>query len=403
MAKGNIILGTAIGSIGDITVSRRNGKQVQRIRVREIANPRTEGQAAQRMRLAAVTRFYSPLSVCLQKSFEGKNKSASVDKFLSLNLRKAAAQNFAVPRNAGFAPIPAQISAGTLPSPVVSYDTDNDAGFLMAIKATEAPTTLGALSQAIIDKYGLSNGDQVTLVAVRAVDLPSGSLDAATYAVEYHRFWLNTASTAELPTFGTITLSATADAMKIDEEDDALVSIGVVFSRWENKKWRRSTSSMVLPPNVLEWYAGEEAYNEFISEWMNAGAAAAPASDVYLDGSGTAAAGLNVTDGAGNNVTLVSVARRQATHTPTEGDPVTSTYIVAVDANGTQYYIQCGNRRNEYFGKYWVDPLAVADEPDGTFNYVVTPNDNSAIDTWATWFVEQGLAFSEVATFIGAF
>ena len=49
MAKGNLILGTASRSIGDVTMYRRNGQQVSRARVRNIGNPRTEGQAKQRM------------------------------------------------------------------------------------------------------------------------------------------------------------------------------------------------------------------------------------------------------------------------------------------------------------------------------------------------------------------
>ena len=62
MAKGNLLLGTAARSIGDVVMYRREGTQVSRIRIRQIKNPKTKAQCAQRAYMSAVVRFYQPLA-----------------------------------------------------------------------------------------------------------------------------------------------------------------------------------------------------------------------------------------------------------------------------------------------------------------------------------------------------
>lgn len=89
MASGNLILGTARKSIGDITLYRRNGKQVSRVRVRKIANPKSNGQIIQRAILSTVGLMYSKGKAIFDHSFEGyKVGSENMARFNSLNLRK---------------------------------------------------------------------------------------------------------------------------------------------------------------------------------------------------------------------------------------------------------------------------------------------------------------------------
>ena len=78
MAIGNLFLGAAKKTIGDIVLYRRNGVQQSRVRVRHIANPKTEAQALQRNYMAPVTKFYAPLAGVLEKSWEGLNRSESL-------------------------------------------------------------------------------------------------------------------------------------------------------------------------------------------------------------------------------------------------------------------------------------------------------------------------------------
>lgn len=71
MATGNPFLGTARKSIGDVTLYRSRGQQRARVRVREIANPRSFLQLLQRSVLANVSHLYSVGQSIFNHSFQG--------------------------------------------------------------------------------------------------------------------------------------------------------------------------------------------------------------------------------------------------------------------------------------------------------------------------------------------
>lgn len=388
MAKGNILLGTSTGSIGDVTLSRRNGRQVQRVRVRTIANPKSEAQGAQRMRMAAITRFYSPLATCLEKAFENKNRSESYSKYLSINAKKAAADNFAVPKDGGLAPIPVQISAGTLPTPVVAAKQSDD-GFALTVKAATAPTTFGALSTAIINQYGLQNGDQVTFVAVFAED------DKGNFSVEYHRVFLDSGSTAELSTLsvGRLTLAGAVNELTIADANDNLAAIGVVFSRWQGGKWRRSNSVMVCRSAN---YYGDAAYHKFIDGWT-AAVANAPAGTVYLDGNGSVVSATMfryVTERPhlGDAIEIASLGYATVP-AATEGDPDIENVLVAFDTFGVAHPFVVSEITSDFYEKAIKEnAINVSVKLDSAVTlpaYDSTSRQN--YDTMYKWFIAQGI------------
>lgn len=339
MAKGNLLLGTASRSIGDVTMYRRNGQQVSRARVRKIGNPRTEGQAKQRMLQAALTRFYSPLASCLEKSFEGKNKMDSYSKFLAVNNR-IGRNVFAVPKNANWVPVPVKVSGGTMPSPNVSYNAGADAGFFLDA-AFEGTMNLGALSQALMDAYGLSEGDQVTVVAA----INRSTADEPNFTPVYFRFFLKPTSIDAAPSFGGISFAVDGGLITINHVDDALAGVAVIFSRYENNAWRRSNSFMVLAPNVLEDFTGTEGIAKWLDEWMNG--TTVPTSDVYLNGStesqlaphaGSVTVTLN-----GTSYTFIGSGHRVIGQ---------NDYAYLITSDGERKYLKNNNERSDYFGKY---------------------------------------------------
>lgn len=389
MAKGNILLGTSTGSIGDVTLSRRNGRQVQRVRVRTIANPKSEAQGAQRMRMAAITRFYSPLATCLEKAFENKNRSESYSKYLSINAKKAAADNFAVPKDGGLAPIPVQISAGTLPTPVVAAKPTDD-GFALTVKAATAPTTFGALSTAIINQYGLQNGDQVTFVAVFAED------DKGNYSVEYHRVFLDSGSTAELSTIsvGRLTLTGAVNELTIADGNDNLAAIGVVFSRWQGGKWRRSNSVMVCQSAN---YYGDAAYHQYIDGWT-AAVANAPAGTVYLDGNGSVESAtmfryVTASPHLGDAIEIVSLGYATVPAAAEGADPIENV-LVGFDAYGVAHPFVVNDQRSEYYGRGLTESGSAVDVALTSAIVVSTysTDNKQAYDTMFKWWVAQGIA-----------
>lgn len=89
MAKGNLFLGMAHGSIGDTTFYRLNGQQVSRVRNRVVANPQTEAQQLQRAIASTVGQAYKAGKAIFDHSFEGKRvPSGSANEFRSVNMRQ---------------------------------------------------------------------------------------------------------------------------------------------------------------------------------------------------------------------------------------------------------------------------------------------------------------------------
>ena len=88
MSSGNLFQGMARGSVGDVTFSRLNGKQIARVRNRNPRNPRTNPQLYGRAIMATVMRAYSAGREIFDHSFEGVSVgAASQNRFLSLNNR----------------------------------------------------------------------------------------------------------------------------------------------------------------------------------------------------------------------------------------------------------------------------------------------------------------------------
>ena len=88
MSKGNLFQGMARGSVGDVTFSRLNGKQVARVRNRNPRNPKTNPQLYGRAIMATVMRAYSAGREIFDHAFEGVAVgAASQNRFLSLNNR----------------------------------------------------------------------------------------------------------------------------------------------------------------------------------------------------------------------------------------------------------------------------------------------------------------------------
>lgn len=268
MGKGNFILGTGSSSIGDVTFARRNGQQIARVRVRKIKNPKSYGQAEQRMISAEVVKFYSPLSGVLETSFEGLSKSESYAKFLSINMNLARANGWPA-KKGEVLPYPFQLSAGTLPSPEVDFGT------LITDAPAEGvtPATLGEISTLIISKYdGLQNGDQVTCIAWKK------DANNNVWRPKFTRFYLDTESTDALPEGISWARMETGIIFDGAEEHAAFI-----FSRWNGEKWARSTSFVFCNPDVIESWVTPEEYAAAVASYMNAGGRT-PVSNVYLNG-----------------------------------------------------------------------------------------------------------------------
>lgn len=86
MAKGNLLLGTASGKLGDVVFYRKQGQQLSRVRVRQVSNPQTLPQMISRVVLSTLTKSYSVLQPICDHSFQSQpSKAANMQRFMKLN------------------------------------------------------------------------------------------------------------------------------------------------------------------------------------------------------------------------------------------------------------------------------------------------------------------------------
>lgn len=290
MAKDNLFLGTAAGSVGDITFYRRNGQQVARARVRHPKNPQTTSQAVQRNFMAPVSRFLSPMSVVLETAWEGLNRAQSLSKLTGENVKLARRSGWYLPKGEGWYPMPYLVSHGTIaPYPFVRDISDPVRYYYelgrTSMAADAAPGTLpgsiGLWSQALIAD-GYRAGDQVTIIVAQG-DGVGG------YYPWFTRFIIDPSSTQMVNDLseGLIQFYVQDDrkvVVGVDEDLSEGVSIYgavVIISRFENGVWRRSTQQMIVHSSILEAITSEEQMRRAIASYR--AASSAPISDVYLN------------------------------------------------------------------------------------------------------------------------
>lgn len=192
MAKDNLFLGTARGSVGDITFSRLNGVQVARVRNRSPRNPQSPAQMVQRIIMSTVGKAYSLMTEICNHSFEGfETGQLSQRKFMEVNvsvLRDKCADVLAYPveevvktsqlfnfsyKN-DYSPVLNRymISAGSLPSVDLLVETQ---GVAPLIPFDPGEITQAAITYAdLVSFLGLQRGDQLTFIQVTADGTMSG-------------------------------------------------------------------------------------------------------------------------------------------------------------------------------------------------------------------------------------
>lgn len=186
MAKDNLFLGMARGSVGSVTFARVDGQQVSRARNRSPRNPQSPAQMVQRIIISTVGKAYSFMRPICDHSFEGfEQGQMSQRKFMEVNvsiLRDKVSDVLAYPVESAvqsseafnfsfkndYAPVLNiyQISAGSLPSiPLASVQEETSAGSFPLIPINGLPETPASVTyQQFIDLLGLQRGDQITFI-----------------------------------------------------------------------------------------------------------------------------------------------------------------------------------------------------------------------------------------------
>lgn len=308
MSKYNMLLGTAAGTLGDVVLSRRDGVQQQRVRVRKIANPKTQGQAAQRSYVAPVTKFYSPLSVTLERSWEGKSKSKSYAAFLAYNTQLAKKEEWALPKGSSWFPLPYRVSHGTIPAIQQSIAADAG-GINLTVKGGAVNAAVGTNSPAIFTlsmiAAGYKMGDQITIIFGDSET--SGFIFAqGNFKPTVVRFFLDTHSGDTWAKLG-LDCSPSSDFSQWTFTRTNCVAAVVIVSRFEKGVWRRSTNDMLVVDNVMHLIESAEQKQANINTYRPV--TNAPQSDIYLNASHGEGSTITLTTPSGVSYNIIRIDR----------------------------------------------------------------------------------------------
>lgn len=279
MAKGNLFLGTAARSVGDVVMYRREGAQVSRVRVRKIANPKTDAQCLQRAFMSACVKFYQPLANVLDRSWQGKSRAKSYAAFLKANAPKVRAAGWFIPKGTGFFPLPLQLSEGTLP--VAGYDCDAQA-FVLKINGitTEStnPATIGDLSSLYIGD-GYQNGDVVTFIF-------TAKYSSNQPVILTKQFIIDSTSAENISTImpwdAQPIVDGASHAIIMETELLEPTGMAVIVARNVDGVWQRSKQFLDVNAGVLTPITSDAAKTACIESYKGAAASDNPL--VYLDG-----------------------------------------------------------------------------------------------------------------------
>lgn len=169
MSKGNMLLGHARGKVGSLVFSRSNGQQIVRARAEQVKNPQTDAQMIQRILLNTIAQAYSKMSAIVDHSFEGvpagqksmslfmkRNLDALRNKLAEVGDLNASEPNVSPINSNILAVNDYEIAKGSLPE-----CTPREVSGTGAFTGITANTY-----KAVIDKYGLQRGDQLTFIII---------------------------------------------------------------------------------------------------------------------------------------------------------------------------------------------------------------------------------------------
>lgn len=161
MSQGNMLLGQARGKVGDLVFYVRQGKQQTRPRVRQVANPRTQAQMFQRVKLAGVVGFYKRQASLFRFALKKKAKESFYNAFVRYNLNLSPYLTREMSAEGWKIPAPYIIADGDMPSVRVTE---------VGVSENEKPTLVTDLNSNLSTwgllrrNMGLSLGDMLSIV-----------------------------------------------------------------------------------------------------------------------------------------------------------------------------------------------------------------------------------------------
>lgn len=296
MAKGNMLLGYARGSVGDVTFSRVKGQQVQKARNRNPKNPNTETQVLQRAKFAAAGCMHKLATSNLFKfAFEDKTERESdFNAFMRHNIRRAPWMQKQFTQLAFYpAFAPWEMSQGSLPSlspAFVNRASSSDQWSLSVFSVDPDMSDYKKVSE--LSQYLIASGedwregDIVTFVAMISMggDYPNSSYTPSKFDIgDVYDGWFITEQMIVSLSDETLLKDAvkgldTAYAWDFSigntplSGDDVAIAAAVIHSRITPDGLQVSTQELVLnsPAQTCYDYTTSDAYKAIILNDWNA-------------------------------------------------------------------------------------------------------------------------------------
>lgn len=306
MAKGNMFLGMARGSVGDVTFYRDGGLQRARSRNRQPNNPRSNKQQTQRALFANCVKFYKlTASKFFKFAYENKKTNESdYNAFMRENLKRGVMMSKTAFYVESYPALGNWLmSRGSLATIVNANDDNTHAPiFDLGVTWTGIPddnVTIGAMSSAMVASGRYEIGDIITMVRFSTKSLgqvlPSATPDATKLQslFEYFQFLVDPNNTqkfldlfGDTPRFHLVT-TATSNTLAIEygiESASALEDwtddyngITVIHSRNTAQGLRVSTQELVVNPRyqtAIETALTDANYKSAVlTDWQSSGLA----------------------------------------------------------------------------------------------------------------------------------
>lgn len=168
-----MLLGQAVGSLGDITFSRVNGKQVIKSKPSVVKNPQTTSQLIQRILMNTVIQAYSKMAEICDHSFEGVGTGQdSMSYFMQRNLKNLRYQLAVTNDLDASSPLVCPLGVNGLASNDYIIAKGSLAEVTPSVNGVSIELALaGNTYQDVINAIGGKRGDQITLITVGGFQL----------------------------------------------------------------------------------------------------------------------------------------------------------------------------------------------------------------------------------------
>ena len=275
MAKSKSFFGLRKGSTKSMTFSTLNGQQVTKDRVSEVRNPKTSGQAVQRMKLAPAQKFYEAFEGILNHSWQGvEYGNKSRQKFMAEALKQNGGP-YVVKGYPSLVPATYPLASGSLAKVDVAFTADSDIAITSLRVGNLEDQPISVFINAIVTMNpGFELEDKISLVCILK-NTSTGSYSPMkkqlilkdTLAADESDDRAELISVMRSSSEGM--LSFALDDAPFSSNTHSLVGLGIIHSRGEGSSAKRSETRMALMDSEYQRFYSDAAYTLALASYQS--------------------------------------------------------------------------------------------------------------------------------------